>query len=309
MTLRSTPTYLQGGSHPAENVRLMTQSLLGGVTGAYDPTTDGYDPGCAVARSGDLTVTQNGTPNMSVNVAAGGCYVRNTLDADGGVYHAYNDAPVNLTIAASDPSNPRWDLVCVAVKDSEYDGSDDEVELVVVTGTPDAAPSDPALPDNALVLARVVVAAGVSSITTAAITNLAGVARPWNSAWGTVFATTSLSSFTFTTSAGESSTFTWRAVAGRRYNVSVAAQFQSAGTTPQVASVSVKTSAGAEIVGNLLQWSSRNSGEQFRSGATFSRTPNVNADQVWKLSAVSTASASTQTIAAIVVTINDVGPA
>jgi hypothetical protein len=309
MTLRSTPTFVQGGSHPAENVRLMVQSLLAGETGAFAGGVGVFDAGHGVGRTGDLLVEENGTPNMSVEVAAGGGFIRNTDSADGGVYHVYNDAPVNLVIAAADPSDPRWDLVIARVRDSEYSGSDDDALLEVVAGTPDASPADPAVPDNSLVLARVVVAAGVSSITDAAITNLAGVARPWNAAWGQVFNTTALAGFTFTTSAGNSSTFTWKSVAGRRYIVAVAAQFQSNGTTPHIASVSVRTSADAEVAGNLLQWSSRNGGEQFRAGATFSRTPNVTADQVWKLSAQSTASTSTQTIGGIVIVITDVGPA
>ncbi len=309
MTLRATPTFLQGGSHPAENVRLMTQSLLAGETGAFAGGVGAFDVGHGVARAGDLVVAENDTPNMSVNIAAGGAFVRNTDSADGGVYHVYNDAVVNVAVAAADATNSRNDLVVVRVRDSEYSGSDDDAVFEVVEGTPDAAPVDPAVPENCLVLARVVVTSAVSSITDGAITNVALVARPWNAAWGQVFNTTSLSSFTFTTSAGNSSTFTWRAYAGRRYNVAVAAQFQSNGTTPHVASVSVRTSADAEIAGNLLQWSSRNGGEQFRAGATFSRTPNVTADQVWKLSAQSTASASTQTIGGIVVVITDVGPA
>jgi len=308
MTLRATPTFLQGGSHPAENVRLMTQSVLGGETGAFTGGAGAFDAAHGVGRGGDMLVTENNTPDMTVNIAAGGAFIRNTASADGGVYHVYNDAPANVVIGAADPTNNRNDLVVVKVRDSEYSGSDDDAMFDVVQGTPDAAPIDPVVPDNCLVLARVVVTAAVSSVTDGAISNLPSLARPWNTAWGSVFGTTSIAGFTFTTSVGNSSTFTWQSVAGRRYNVAVSAQFQSNGTTPHVASVSVRTSANAEIAGNLLQWSSRNGGEQFRAGATFSRTPNVTADQVWKLSAQSTASASTQTIGAIVVIITDVGP-
>lgn len=308
MTLRATPTFLQGGSHPAENVRLMFQSVLGGETGAFTGGVGAFDSGHGVGRNGDLFVDENGTPNMSVNVAAGGAFVRNTDSADGGVYHVYNDAPVNLVVTAADPSNARNDLVVVQVRDSEYAGSDDDAVFAVIAGTPDPAPADPAVPDNCLVLARVVVAAAVSSITDAAITNTAGVSRPWNSSWGRVFSTSSLAQFTFTTSRGNSSTFTWPSLAGRRYEVSVAAEFQSGGTTPHVATLAVRTSADADVNANVLRWTSRNSGDQFRAGASFIHTPGTTGNITWKLSAISSASATTQTMTALTVAVIDVGP-
>jgi len=194
------------------------------------------------------------------------------------------------------------------VKDSEYAGSDDEVELVVVTGTPAGSPTDPALPDNALPLARVVVAAGVSSITNAAITNLAGVARPWNTAWGRI-AAASPATFTFTSTIGNSSTLTWQSVEGRRYQVIVNAEFQSAGSTPHVATLSVRTSANADVNANVIRWTSRSAGDQFRNAGTFNFAPNASTSHTWKLSAVSSASASTQSIAGASIVINDIGPA
>jgi len=309
MTLRTTPTYLQGGSHPAENVRLMTQSLLGGATGAFTTGVSAYDAAHGLGRSGDLAVTQNGTPNMSVNVAAGGAFIRNGESADGGAYHAYNDATVNLSVDAADPSDPRHDLVCIAVLDSEYSGSDDEAQLGIVTGTPAGSPADPAVPDNCIVLARIVVAAGVSSITTAAITNLAQVARPWNTSWGRVYSASPLSTFNFTNSIGDSSTFTWSSLAGRRYEVTVTAEFLTAGTTPHVATVSVRTSANADINANVLRWTSRNASEQYKASGVFIYSPNTTATHTWKVSAISSASTSTQSIAGATVIVKDVGPA
>jgi hypothetical protein len=307
MTLRATPTFLQGGTHPAENVRLATQSLLAGVTGLFAGGVGALDAAHGVGRAGDLLVEENGTPNMSVDVAAGGGFIRNTDSADGGVYHVYNDAAVNLVVTAADPSDPRNDLVVVQVRDSEYSGSDDDVVFAVVAGTPAGSPADPAVPDNSLVLARVVVAAGVSSITDAAITNVAGVARPFNTAWGRVAGATP-ANFTFTNVTGDSSTFTWQSVAGRRYNVSINAEFQSAGSTAQVATLSVRTSANASINANVLRWTSRDAADQYRSGGSFGFAPDSTTSHTWKLSAVSSASASTQTIAGPTVVITDIGP-
>jgi hypothetical protein len=107
---------------------------------------------------------------------------------------------------------------------------------------------------------------------------------------------------------GDSSTFTWQSVAGRRYNVSINAEFQSAGSTAQVATLSVRTSANASINANVLRWTSRDAADQYRSGGSFGFAPDSTTSHTWKLSAVSSASASTQTIAGPTVVITDIGP-
>jgi hypothetical protein len=54
--------------------------------------------GHGVVGAGDLAVTQNGTPNMSVNVAAGRAFIRGTETGslNQGVYSFFNDGIVNL---------------------------------------------------------------------------------------------------------------------------------------------------------------------------------------------------------------------
>lgn len=172
MTVRSVPIFLQAGSHPAEETRLMLGGLLGAATGSFSGGVAASDPAHGVVRSTDLAVSQNGTPNMTVNVAAGGCFIRGTLSANQGAYHLWNDGTINVGISTSNPTNPRRDLICAVVKDSYYSGSEDSASIVVVTGTAAASPVDPTPPANALVLARVAVAANASSITTANITDL-----------------------------------------------------------------------------------------------------------------------------------------
>jgi hypothetical protein len=98
---------------------------------------------------------------MSVNVAAGRCFVRSqeTLSLGHGTYTGFNDATLNVAVAASDPTNPRRDLVIFQVRDSNYSGASTDARITVVTGTPAASPVDPAVPVNSLVLARIAVAA------------------------------------------------------------------------------------------------------------------------------------------------------
>jgi len=125
-----------------------------------------------IVESGDLEVTEKGTPNMSVDVAAGSAYVQGDQSTTQGHYRIYNDATVNKAIAASNPTNPRKDRVIAQVKDStDIGGALDEWEIQVLTGTPAPAPVVPDLPDDALDLAIVDVGNGVTEITNANITD------------------------------------------------------------------------------------------------------------------------------------------
>jgi hypothetical protein len=126
-----------------------------------------------VRLTGDLAVTQLITPSMNVNVAAGECIIDGTeTPLTQGSYHCENDAVVQLAVSAADATNPRWDLVVAKVQDSQYSGVTQAWSLAVVTGTPAPSPADPAMPANAIKLARLVVAANAASIVTANITDL-----------------------------------------------------------------------------------------------------------------------------------------
>ena len=157
MAIHTPPSWLQNGSHPAENDRLTTQALWA-TTGIIAPSS--------------LAVTANAPTNMSVNVASGWAAIVGTIQPNMGTYVAYNDATVNLPIATANPTNPRIDLVCVTVNDSYYTGSTDNVVIQVVTGTPAGSPVVPATPANSIPLARVAVAAGALAITSGNITDL-----------------------------------------------------------------------------------------------------------------------------------------
>ena len=172
------PAYvISASSHPASLFRQAAQSLIEGT---------------GVVGAGDLVVTQNGTPNLSVNVAAGVVWCPGTLGGTAGMqtnlnaqtayglpagltaqgsYCAYNDATVNLAIAAADPTNPRIDIVCAAIQDAAYAGATNTPVLQVITGTPAPSPSAPAASASAVVVAQIAVAAGVTSIVTANITD------------------------------------------------------------------------------------------------------------------------------------------
>lgn len=156
MALRTPPSWQQNASHPAENDRLSTQGLWR-TTGILSAT--------------DLAVTQNGTPNMSVNVALGWAAIVGDFQINMGTYIAYNDAIQNLTITTANGSNPRIDRIVMTVSDSYYTGSLNQVAFQVLAGTPAGSPSAPATPTNSISLATILVGTGVTSIVTANITD------------------------------------------------------------------------------------------------------------------------------------------
>ena len=156
MALRTPPSWLQQGSHPAENDRLTTQALWR-TTGIVDST--------------DLAVTQSSTPAMTVSVAAGYAVIVGTTQTNMGAYMVYNDGAVTLSLTASSPTLPRIDLVCATVNDAFYTGVLNNVTFQVIAGVPNASPVAPALPANSISLARIAVAANATSIVNANITS------------------------------------------------------------------------------------------------------------------------------------------
>lgn len=160
--------------HDAQGLRALA-AVLGGApvqtfTGGISPTDHGGAHG--VARG--LSVSEkSGTPDMSVDVAAGGALVTGTSSLAQGVYPFVNDATVNLAVTAADPADDRHDLIVAQIRDNDEDGGgSDTPRLFVVEGTAAASPADPSPPAGSLVLARVVVPAAATSITDSDIADL-----------------------------------------------------------------------------------------------------------------------------------------
>lgn len=169
MPIRTPPLYLQAGSHSAENDRLGIQGHIGrqGVGDAPGALPQAAGGTC----TGDLAVTQSGTPGMSVSVAAGWAWVLGTTSATQGMYQTYNDGAVTLTVTTANPTLARIDRVCLTVRDAAYAGASNDVILQVVAGTAAASPTAPATPTSSLSLATISVAAGATSILNANITD------------------------------------------------------------------------------------------------------------------------------------------
>ena len=156
MALRTPPSWLQNGSHTAENDRLTTTGSLWGSTG--------------IVRSADLAVTAGS--GLNLNVAAGWAAILGNYQTNMGTYMAYNDAAATATITTADATNPRIDLVCITVNDAAYSGSLNSVAINVVKGTAAGSPTVPSTPTNSIALAQVAVAAGATSISSGNITDV-----------------------------------------------------------------------------------------------------------------------------------------
>ena len=309
MPVRTPPTFLQAGSHPADNTRLMLQGLAGSPWGSFSGGVSAIDPGHGIVHPADLAVTQNGTPNMSVNVAAGGCFIRGTEAATQGLYHVVNDGVVNVTVPSSDPTNPRRDLVVIQVRDAAYSGSTNDARPFVVTGTPAASPADPTLPANCLVLARLAVAAASTSVVTGNITDLRTRARTaWNQGGWTV-ATFTLANFTFTTTAGQSAIFSPQLVSGRLYEFKCRMAILNGSATGTIDTVTLFDNVSSSNVATLREFVPPTTGGS--EAGTFSAVipaPGTGARD-YRVRGVSSLAVATQTVSGLRIDVVDMGPA
>lgn len=132
-----------------------------------------------VVNQSDCAVTQNGTPNMSVNVASGVAYILNPAWTAASLtetkyWRIKNDATVNVAISANASGNPR--ITSIFAKLTTGTTPDDYGtnvgSFVAVDGTPAGSPTAPAAPSDGngyTRLADITVASGASSIVTANI--------------------------------------------------------------------------------------------------------------------------------------------
>lgn len=193
MTVQTVPFALQNASHSAA---LFRQS-------ASAPFVSG-----GILAAGELTITQQATPNMSVVLGAGRAKVPGTSVSPPsglsfttqGMYDVLNDAPVTLTVAAADATNPRIDVPYIQVQDSFYSGAANQAIAGIVTGTPAPTPFAPAVPSNAVGLAPIAVAANATSIVGANIGAQATLAALIQARTSITAVLTRATNFTLTTS-------------------------------------------------------------------------------------------------------------
>ena len=138
---------------------------------------------------GSYVVTQDsGGPSLDLEVAGSsgtGCYVQGDDVAAQGLYYVAPDAgTITLTLDPADVSNPRLDQVILEVEDDTHDSSAlNKARVRILKGTPtsgatlDNRSGNAALPNGAMRLADVLVAAGDSTITNVDIRDRRKLAR------------------------------------------------------------------------------------------------------------------------------------
>lgn len=168
--------WMDGVSVAGNDLRLEQTSAF--LTGASPSGSTGIAarPGVRYGTGSPLLVQASSGMNISVN--PGVAWVQGTVSATAGMYTCCLDTASTITVATSDPSNPRIDNVICQIVDNGNNTSTTRVTLQ--TGTPAPSPVAPTLPANSLLLATVTVGAGVSSINAGNITD----ARAFTAATG-----------------------------------------------------------------------------------------------------------------------------
>jgi hypothetical protein len=142
MALITPPGYLQAGTYDAVKDR---QYLV--TTRMYKQSGDN-----SRARSGllpDLNAWSAPYSNTGFNITIGPfrAVISNTFAANAGDYIAVSAANESRTLTGSSPTTNRIDVVGVQVRDAFYSGAFNDVDVVVVQGTPAAGtPAVPTLP-------------------------------------------------------------------------------------------------------------------------------------------------------------------
>lgn len=136
-----------------------------------------------VNKKDDYEVTENGSPDMSVNVNTGQMLAKNDSYAENSTsqtkfYGVTSDSIENVGIDTADPSQDRIDLVAMKKNtNTPNDDGDNIFELVSsaddnnLKGTPAASPVAPTPSGNYTILAQVLVGSSVTSISNANITD------------------------------------------------------------------------------------------------------------------------------------------
>jgi hypothetical protein len=158
---------MQSGSHSAQLAR----------QAASTP----WNPAGGVVNAGDYAVTQNGTPNMTVNIAGGVPGGRILIPRAGteyaGLYFGYNDASVNLTGFTAPSANTWISTVYAQAEDTAYGDATTVFHLAFATGSAASSPVAPSLAVSSMALANVAISSTTTSITTGLITNVAPTAQ------------------------------------------------------------------------------------------------------------------------------------
>lgn len=142
--------------------------LPAGITGTDDPTL--VAPGVLSGPGNPFLVAALGTPGMSVTINSGVAVIAGAAPSTAGSAMWSPGQTLTKSVLASDPTNPRIDVVTIQITDPGSDITASLADVVIVPGTPAVSPVLPAVPAGSVILATIAVGAAVTSITNSNIT-------------------------------------------------------------------------------------------------------------------------------------------
>ena len=166
-SLTATALFLDGVTDSAQALREMLASAL--LTGTSPSGSTGIAARPGVRRGVGEPLQVNASSGMTVSVNPGVAFVQGTASTTSGMYTLVRDTSGTITLATSDPTNPRIDNIIARIVDNGDNTSTATIEPQ--TGTPAPSPTAPTLPANSLLLAQIAVAASTSSIVGGNITD------------------------------------------------------------------------------------------------------------------------------------------
>jgi hypothetical protein len=170
--------WISGGVVDAEDARLATGLLAAPASGPLASRT-GIRP--TAGHPGRVEATA--TASKDVTVRPFQAVIQGTRGSSAGAYLVTSDATKTVDVLGASPadaSQPRHDLLVARQFDPQYADSRTGMVVERVTGTPAVSPVDPAVPGDHLLLARIRVRAGATTVAAGDITNL----RRYTSALG-----------------------------------------------------------------------------------------------------------------------------
>lgn len=152
MTVLTPPGYVQGGTYTAKLDRVYVATLgnIANLSASFS-ARQGFFGGRVPAFANPSA--------MNITMGACGAVVANTFASASGDYLMANDATVQVTLAASSPTQNRHDIIGFQVKDNLFDSSglNTAVPAVIQGSNSAGTPSDPPLPASFIPVLRAVV--------------------------------------------------------------------------------------------------------------------------------------------------------
>lgn len=161
------PAYaVDGGTLPAEMLRMVAYNLSGGANG--------------IAQPGDLRVAPLPTPGGGVTIAPGGALIRTRYVGASAqqTYAVMNDASETLTIPATGSGSGRTDYIVVRIDDPDYGGQEPDDPLTATYASFQRVSSITNLSYPFVPLARITLPSSTGTVQAQHITDLREVAIP-----------------------------------------------------------------------------------------------------------------------------------